>query len=229
MPFWPRRPRSRRATGKSHRAQFVVHFMVQATMRTRLKPDEQLTIEEFLAFTDTRPQEERWELIEGVAVLNPSPTNYHQIITGNILNALLNLKARREVNWIPLLGIGTRVPASVNSLPQPDVLVLELSPSGPATAVAEEAIVLFEVLSKSNTRADQAWRLKVYGSIRNCQHYVTVAQDRARIVRHDRASGWQPVTFENVDARLDMPAIGAAIPLSEVYRWTPLAGATEPS
>ena len=35
--------------------------------RPQLAP-KQMTIEEFLAFTDTRPQEEHWELIEGVPV-----------------------------------------------------------------------------------------------------------------------------------------------------------------
>jgi hypothetical protein len=43
------------------------------TARPKLAPEQQMTIEEFLAFTDTRPEEERWELIEGVPVLNPSP------------------------------------------------------------------------------------------------------------------------------------------------------------
>jgi hypothetical protein len=43
------------------------------TAHPKLAPEQQMTIEEFLAFTDTRPEEERWELVEGVAVLNPSP------------------------------------------------------------------------------------------------------------------------------------------------------------
>ena len=50
------------------------------TARPKLAPEQQMTIEEFLAFTDTRPEEERWELIEGVPVLNPSPIDHHQIV-----------------------------------------------------------------------------------------------------------------------------------------------------
>jgi hypothetical protein len=38
-----------------------------------------------LAFTDTRPDEERWELIEGVPTLSPSPVDCHQIVCSNIL------------------------------------------------------------------------------------------------------------------------------------------------
>lgn len=38
----------------------------------KLAPGEGLTSEEFLAITATRPQEECWERIEGVPILNPS-------------------------------------------------------------------------------------------------------------------------------------------------------------
>jgi hypothetical protein len=42
--------------------------------RTRLAPEDQLTIDELLSFTDSRPDGERWELIEGVAALGvPMP------------------------------------------------------------------------------------------------------------------------------------------------------------
>jgi hypothetical protein len=37
-------------------------------------PIPPMTIEEFLEFTDTRPDGEKRELIEGVAVLSPSRT-----------------------------------------------------------------------------------------------------------------------------------------------------------
>ena len=192
-------------------------------MRAKLAQDDQMTIEEFLAFTDTRPDEERWELIEGIAVLNPSPTNYHQMSTLNIASALLIIRTAQSASWIPLLGIGTRVPASRNSLPQPDVLVQEVGPTGAATPIADDALILFEVLSRSNTRADRAWRLKVFKSIRNCQHYVTVAQDKVQLTRYDRAAQWREEIIEGLNQVLALPAIGVSLPLAEIYRWTPLA------
>ena len=129
-------------------------------MRPKLAEHEQLTVEEFLAFADTRPQEERWELIEGMAVLNPSPTDFHQIITGNIHALLWLHRRRRRVTWVPLLGIGTRIPISPRSLSQPDVMVKGEAPQDSPTS--DEAVVLFEVLSKSNTKRDQAWRRRAY-------------------------------------------------------------------
>ncbi len=76
-----------------------------------------------------------------------------------------------------MLGIGTRVPISPRSLPQPDVFVKDSPLAGLPTT--DDALVLFEVISKSNSKADQAWRRRVYASVPNCQHYVTVSQSKA--------------------------------------------------
>jgi Uma2 family endonuclease len=38
---------------------------------------DQMTVEQFLAFADTKPDGETWELIEGVPVIGPSPNDWH--------------------------------------------------------------------------------------------------------------------------------------------------------
>ena len=189
----------------------------------RLPPDQQMTIEEFLDFTQSRPHGERWELIEGVAVMNASPIDHHQMITANIVGYLLQKKEQNGASWLPLLGVGTRVPIAANSLPQPDDFVM----AGPLTGrpLTDDALVIFEVLSRSNTTADQAWRRRVYSSVENCEHYVTVSLRTAEIVAFDRATGWAMRTVDGLDSLLDLPAIGVSMPLSTVYRYTPLAGA----
>jgi len=190
----------------------------------KLAPGEGLTIEEFLAFTATRPQEERWELVEGVPVLNPSPIQIHQLVAINIASALMRHKQATGATWIPLLGVGTEVPASPNSLPQPDIYVQEGAARD--SHVTKDALVIFEVLSRSNNRADQDWRRKVYASVPNCQHYVTVSLERPEAVAFDRASGWKRRVVADLSASLDLPALGLALPLAEVYRYTPLADGT---
>jgi Uma2 family endonuclease len=179
-----------------------------------------MTIEEFLAFTDTRPEEERWELIEGVPVLNPSPIDHHQIVVTNIVAFLVRWKIETKASWLPLIGTGTRVPVSVHSLPQPDVMVKERPPTG--SAVSDDGLVLFEVLSKSNTKADQAWRRRVYASVPNCQHYVTVSLRGVEVVAYDRAGDWRPRTAASLAEALELPALGLAMPVADIYRWTPL-------
>lgn len=185
-------------------------------------PHGQMTVEEFLAFTDTRPDGERWELIEGVPVLQQSPSKAHQIIASNIASLLRSEKRRRRARWLPLLGVGTLVPISPRSLPEPDVMVLQnTSDADPYGNTTEDALVLFEILSRSNSKRDQAWRRHVYASVPNCQHYVTVHQRRLEVLRYDRANGWEPVKLTKADATLELPALGAHLPLAEIYADTP--------
>ena len=188
--------------------------------RPKLAAADQMTITEFLAFTETRPDEERWELIEGVPLLNASPVEYHQVIAGNILAHLLGEKLRTRATWLPVLGVGTRVPAAPNSLPQPDVYVK----SGAATDRPEtdDALVIFEVLSRSNSKADQAWRRRVYASVPNCQHYVTVSLKTAATTAYDRSTGWKARQATGLAATLDLAALGVTLPANDVYRYTPI-------
>jgi len=190
------------------------------TARQKFAPEEQLTIEEFLAFTATRPDGERWELIEGVSVLNPSPVDHHQMVVANIVIYLMAHKQRTGASWLAMPGIGTRVPISPRSLPQPDVFVKEDAMTG--SPVTDDALVLFEVLSRSNTKADQAWRRKVYASVPNCRHYVTVSLKAVEVDAYDRDSGWKKRTVTNLTDSLDLPGLGLSIPLADIYRWTPL-------
>jgi Uma2 family endonuclease len=188
--------------------------------RPRLAPEDQLTIEEFLAFTQTRPQGERWELIEGVPVLNPSPIDFHQIIVTNIVTQLMSEKIAKGLPWLPFIGTGTRVPASPNSLPQPDAMVIAGSLTG--SPIAEDALVIFEVLSPSNTKADQAWRRKAYASVPNCQHYVTVSLKDAAVTAYDRKTNWTARELSGRSAVLDLPALSVHLALEAIYRYTPI-------
>jgi Uma2 family endonuclease len=190
-------------------------------MVAKLAEADQMTIEEFLAFTDARPDGERWELIEGVAVMNASPTDWHQRIVLNISGALDAARFTQGASWTPLLGIGTHVAVSPNSLPQPDVFIK----AGPLTgrATTDDALVLLEVLSKSNAQADQAWRKRVYASVPNCQHYITVSAHTPNVVRYDRANAWAPVPLSGLTSTLELLAVGVSLPLSLIYRWIPIA------
>ena len=191
------------------------------TARTKLAPEDQMTIDEFLAFTNTRPDEERWELIEGEPVMGPSPIDDHQMIVANSVTALMLHKRQTGASWLPMPGIGTRVPVSPHSLPQPDVFVKETPTTG--SPVTDEALVLFEVLSRSNTQADQTWRRKVYASVPNCRHYVTVSLKAVQAVAYDRDTAWQKRSATGLGEALALPALDLSIPLADIYLWTSLA------
>ncbi len=76
-----------------------------------------MTVEEYFAFTDTRPDNEKWELIEGEPILNASPSGLHQKILWNLNVALGVIERRQRQSWEAIPGIGVRV--SDTSLPEP--------------------------------------------------------------------------------------------------------------
>src|ERR1700733_9364320 len=88
-----------------------------------------MTVEEYFAFTDTRPDNEKWELIDGEPILNASPSPVHQWIVGNLLVALRNRARDLRASWAVLPGLGVRV-SEVNR-PEPDVLIIPRSGSSP--------------------------------------------------------------------------------------------------
>src|SRR5580704_4020503 len=66
--------------------------------------DDKMTVEEFLAFAATRPDEEKWELIEGEPIMNAAPAYLHQRIVRNLIIALGSRETKG--NWAVIPGIG---------------------------------------------------------------------------------------------------------------------------
>ena len=46
-------------------------------MNQHIRLPARMSFEEFAAFVDTRPDEEKWELLEGHAVMSPTPIIAH--------------------------------------------------------------------------------------------------------------------------------------------------------
>jgi Uma2 family endonuclease len=153
--------------------------------------------------------------------LNASPTDFHQMVVLNLAEKLRAEKSRLQASWNPILGIGTRIPISPKSLPQPDLFVKEAALTGSYTT--DDALVLFEVLSKSNNKGDQTWRRKVYASIPNCQLYVTISMKSVDVVAYDKATDWKPRARKALTQVLELPALHATLSVAEIYQGTNLA------
>jgi hypothetical protein len=67
-----------------------------------------MTVEEYFAFTDTRRDNEKWELIDGEPILNASPSNLHQRILGNLIVAIGSFERQHPQSWEAIPGIGVR-------------------------------------------------------------------------------------------------------------------------
>jgi Uma2 family endonuclease len=181
-----------------------------------------MTVEEFYAFTDARPDEEKWELIEGEPVLHASPSPFHQRVVKNLPFAL-TLREREPGAWWEMLpGLGVRV-SNINR-PEPDVLILPklAPPLDPSQRDRDDVIVAFEVLSPYTVDRDLRWKRTAYTSMPSLTHYVVIAQDAVDVVVFARASGFTEQRFRSLDDVIVFPALGVSLPLTEIYRDTRL-------
>jgi len=179
----------------------------------------QMTVEEFYAFTDARPDEEKWELIDGEPVLNASPSPMHQWIISNLLLAL-RTRAGDSASWAALPGLGVRV-SDVNR-PEPDVLVVPRA-GGSADQLGRDRsdlIVAFEVLSPSTEDRDLRWKRIAYGSLPSLTDYVVIAQDVTDVVVFSRDIDFAERRFKSLTESITLASLGISLPLAEIYQDT---------
>jgi Uma2 family endonuclease len=181
-----------------------------------------MTVEEFYAFTDRQPDEEKWELIDGEPVLNAAPSRLHQRIVKNILVALAIRERELNVSWDVLPGLGVRV-SKVNR-PEPDVLILPLvgSSSDPQGRDRSDVIVAFEVLSPSTKERDLGWKRAAYTKLPSLTHYIVVAQDAVDVVVFARTNGFAEQRLQSPGESIELKSLGVSLPLAEIYRDTGL-------
>jgi Uma2 family endonuclease len=174
---------------------------------------------EFVAFLETRPDHEKWELIEGRPVLSPSPVYVHQLLVANLIGelreAVLPLLPRLAV--IP--GIGVKV--NERNAPVPDVMIRPLdSLEG---SFCDDIALACEVLSPGTARYDRKWKVEVYTAMASLHHYLILSPKRLEATLYSRADGFAPRILRDPAASLDLGGLGVALPLASLYRDTGLA------
>ena len=180
---------------------------------------EAMTARDFFAFTDTRPDEEKWELLDGIPVMNATPSFLHQIVLKNLIALLFGLKRDRMRPWVAVPGFGLRI--TETNVPVPDILVRPNTPlAGPE---CDDAIVAIEILSPSTAHEDRRLKRTLYAHLPSLQHYVIVAQDDAIVLSYERREGFAERKIAGPGASLDIPALEITLPLADIYRGTGLS------
>jgi Uma2 family endonuclease len=182
-----------------------------------------MTVEEYFAFTDTRPNNEKWELIDGEPILQASASRLHQRILLNLAYMLGDRERQKEQSWEAIPGVGVRI--SDTSLPEPDFFIL---PAGtvrrdPYSREVGDVLVIFEILSPSTADRDLRWKRAVYTNLPSLTHYVVIAQDAVDVVVFARDAGFKEHRIRSLGGSVDIPALDISLPLSEIYRGTELS------
>ena len=191
-----------------------------AEMPEFLQRDYKTTIEAFHAFVDDRPESEKWELIDGEIVLNPTATNRHQVIVGRLIRVLLNARDSVSGAWEVMPGISTLVQDDAHNEPIPDVMIVP--PLNGVSNSTFEALVVFEVLSPFSLRRDMVHKQNFYTRIEALTHYIVLAQDRREAAVFARSNSFEQQILKAADAKIEIEPLGISIPLADIYRDVPL-------
>jgi len=179
-----------------------------------------LSVASFRAWLASRPDEEHWELIEGVPMMMTPPNRRHQRIASN-LETLLNAALKRHN---PVLAayhdIGVNIVSTVPYDPEPDVAVIR-EDENPDPRYAERFYLVAEVLSESDRGIIESKR-DIYRAHLSCTCILLVRQDLPEIIVDRRTGdGWRSQVLHGPD-KLNLPEFGLTCLVGDVYRDTPL-------
>ena len=179
-----------------------------------------LSVDSFRAWLASRPDEEHWELIEGVPMMMTPPNRRHQRIASN-LEKLLNAALKRHN---PVLAayqdIGVNIVSTVPYDPEPDVTVIR-EDENPDPRYAERFYLVAEILSESDKGIIESKR-EIYRAHPSCTCILLIRQDRLEITVDSRADdGWRSQMLHGTD-ELVLPEFGLMCPVRDVYQDTPL-------
>lgn len=179
-----------------------------------------MDVDEFMAFLGTRPKGERWDLIEGVAVMMAPPSVAHQRIAYNLCQLLNAAFSEHAHDLFAYPGLGVRTPGVRNFQPEPDVVVL------PGVAgynlYSDNFRLAAEVLSPSNTRTEIELKLRRYREAPDNLYAVVIEPREFLVEIHAKRDNWGPLKLTKPDESIEMPEFGLHCQVGDLYRGTPL-------
>ncbi len=184
-------------------------------------PEQGWTAEAFLA-TDQRGFGDAWryELVDGRVVAHAAPTPEHGAILAGLTGALVSRLRGNPDGCRPESGSGA-VPKSAQRATAriPDALI----------RCGEHPRVMFEVISPSELRnwTERDTRRRDLQAVEGAQEIVELYQaERAcHVYRRVPDGSWSFEAVGGSDAMLQLPTVGLAIPLSEIYAFADMATA----
>ena len=165
----------------------------------------------------TWPDEERWEIIDGVAYdMSPAPETYHQKIVSRLSSMFeIALEGKRCVSFPSPCD----VVLSDDTVVQPDLLVV-CDPGKITTKnIQGTPDLVIEILSPSTFQKDQETKKDLYER-HGVREYIIVDPEPQSVYRYVLSENGTYSPADNFDSHADLPLIslpGLVIPLKKVF------------
>ncbi len=187
-----------------------------------LHDQPRLSVELFRGFLEGRPDEERWELIDGVPVMMTPPTKAHQRIASNLERLLNDALENHAPNLAAYQRLGVNLGPRLEYYdPEPDVAVVDAESDD--ERYSDRFYLAAEIVSSSDRTYVESKR-EVYKLHDSCKYILTVQQQQwgVRIDRRTDA-GWSEQVLTSPDDVPELADFGLSCKVSDLYRGTPLA------
>jgi Uma2 family endonuclease len=181
-----------------------------------------LSIKDFRAFVATRPDEEHWELIAGVALMTAPATLDHQRIVSNLERLLNDALEASGARFVAYQRAGLNLASIAPDYdPEPDVVVIGADEPG-TRRYLDRFYLAAEIVSKSDQKTVEAKR-SIYQRHPDCRCVLVIRQSRFDVsVALLGESGWTERRLSSADDALVLPDFGLRCTLADLYRGTAL-------
>lgn len=179
------------------------------------------TADQFLEFTMTRPDEERWQLIDGLAMMMVPPSFTHQRIGRNLFALLDQALAAHRPDLLVFYETGVRIPGVDDFNPMPDLLVVHADAD--FDRYADVFLCAAEIISPSNSAERIERKLELYRRHPDNLYCLTVDQHETHVALWARHERWKRNDLRSLSDVLRLPIFGLEARLADIYAGTPLA------
>lgn len=181
-------------------------------MTVAVRRDSRMRVAAYREWAATRPDDERWELLDGEPVMKSPAGGRHQRIVTNIAKRLDDLAERRGCGAYPGLAILSE--ARDDDAPIPDVVVQCGEP--PADGYTGDPLLVVEVLSPSTFLIDRGRKTEFYQTVPSLRFLLLVQQDEVQVEVWRREAAWT-VRIAGPGEPIDLPELGGSLAVAEIY------------
>ena len=167
-----------------------------------------MTVDEYLAWSDSQSERQRTELINGQIVILPAEKLLHTVIKGNVF---LALRQAIQAAHLPCTALpdGPGVRIDEHTVYEPDALVFCGDPPPPTSMLIPNPVILVEVLSPTTRHSDTSAKLIGYFKLPSVAHYLIFDPDGRTLTHHTR-EGTANV-LEGGPLRLEPPGLDLTV------------------
>ncbi len=173
------------------------------------------TVEEYLALE--AQSELRHEFFHGNLIEMPENTIFHERMAKSLLRILEMIISDLGFEVFSK-DIKVKTPEG-NVFFYPDLVLVPINDQQGASYIANNPLLIIEVLSDSTRRYDSTDKFIQYRKIESLEYYLLVEPEKRVVIFYEKAADgdWVAKTYTEPEETVKLPLLNATISLADIY------------